>query len=288
MILGAHESAAGGAFKAIERAVEDSCESLQIFTKNSNRWRGKALTEAEIERFRETLAESPIAPAALMAHASYLINLASPKEELYERSIGALVEETERCARLGIPLLVVHPGAHVGSGVAQGIARVAAAMNRVLFRTEGLPVSILLENTAGQGTVLGRTFEELAAMLERIETRERTGVCFDTCHAFAAELPIHTPIGYDETFGRFDRLIGLPRLRAIHLNDSKKGFGCRVDRHEHIGRGHIGLDFFERFVNDRAFASIPAVLETPPLEDGSPGFKENLERLRHLRRPSDA
>ncbi|RME00163.1 MAG: deoxyribonuclease IV [Deltaproteobacteria bacterium] len=282
MILGAHESAAGGAYKAIERAVEDSCESLQIFTKNSNRWKSKALDPKEIDRFQKALSESPIAPEAVMAHAAYLINLASPNDELYEKSIAALIDETQRCAQLGIPLLVVHPGAHVGSGTEAGIARVVAAINRVHAETRGLPVAILLENTAGQGTVLGRTFEELATMLEGIEEADRTGICFDTCHAFAAELPIHTPIGYDETFTRFDTLIGVKRLRAIHLNDSKKPFGCRVDRHENIGVGHLGIDFFERFVNDPTFAGIPAILETPPLEDGRPGFKENLTRLRGL------
>jgi deoxyribonuclease-4 len=277
MYFGAHMSAAGGAHTAIDRAVQAGCESLQLFTKNNNQWAARAIPEEQVERFRMRLGEERI--AGVMAHAAYLINLASPDEALWEKSVNAFRVELERCQLLGIPYLVLHPGSHTGSGEAEGIRRVVDALNRLHQDLPGYQVMTLLETTAGQGTALGHQFEQLAEIITGVTEPERIGLCFDTCHVFAAGYDLRTPEGYAETMEAFDRALGLEHLRAFHLNDSKKDFGARVDRHEHVGDGMLGLEGFRHLVNDPRFTAHPAVLETPKSED----LHEDIENLRRLR-----
>ncbi len=277
MYFGAHMSAAGGADKAIDRAVQAGCESVQIFTKNNNQWAARPIPEEQVERFRTRLGEEQI--AGVMAHAAYLINLASPGDALWEKSVAAFRVELERCELLGIPHLVLHPGSHTGSGETEGIKRVADALNRLHRDLPGYQVMTLLETTAGQGSALGYRFEQLAEIMAGVSEPERVGFCFDTCHAFAAGYELRTSQGYAETMDAFDQVLGLEHLRAFHLNDSKKDLGARVDRHEHIGEGMLGLDGFRHLVNDPRFKGHPAVLETPKSED----LHEDIENLRRLR-----
>jgi deoxyribonuclease-4 len=216
-----------------------------------------------------------------VAHASYLINLASPDPALRRKSLDAFVQEMERARFLGIPHVVLHPGCHMGAGERKGIVRVASALNRTLARVAP-PVGILLENTAGQGSCLGHRFEQLADVLERIRDERRVGVCIDTCHAFAAGYDIRTAEGYERTMGHIDGLIGLERIRAVHVNDCRKGLGSRVDRHAHIGEGFLGLEPFRLLVNDPRFAKVPKILETPKGDDLAED-RMNLATLRSLR-----
>ncbi|HEY8503289.1 MAG TPA: deoxyribonuclease IV [Gemmataceae bacterium] len=285
--FGAHMSTAGGLHRALERAAGFGCEAVQLFTKNSNQWKGKPLTDPEVEQFRRVLAESGLARPA--AHDSYLINLASPDEATYRKSIDAFEEELRRAERLGLSYLVTHPGAHLGSGEEEGLRRVAAAIDEVHARCPGFGVRILLENTAGQGTCLGHRFEHLADVLGRVADPARLGVCFDTCHAVAAGYPLAPRRAYEALWEEFDRRVGLGRVELFHLNDSKKPLGSRVDRHEHIGEGHVGLEAFRLLVNDPRFADRPMVLETPKEQrDGEEMDARNLARLRKLvgkRRP---
>lgn len=276
--LGAHTSAAGGAWRALERGAELGCDAVQLFTRNQNQWRAKPLAEEAVARFRDLAAG--YRPEMLISHGSYLVNPASPEPATRERSITGLVDELERAERLGLAGVVLHPGSHVGAGVDRGLTRVARFLDRVFRRTSGFRTLLLLETTAGQGSNLGSTFEELAAILDGVEQPERLGVCLDTCHLFAAGHPIHHLDGYRETRAALDATIGLEQVRALHLNDSKMPFGSRRDRHEHIGQGEIGLDAFRFVVNDPAFARVPMVLETPKEGVGDAG---NLELLRSLR-----
>jgi deoxyribonuclease IV len=279
MRFGAHMSVAGGCSKAFDRAEKAGCDSLQIFTKNSNQWRAKPLTDDEVERWKQREEETSIWP--VVAHDSYLINLASPADELWEKSIEAFRIELERCQQLGVRYLVTHPGSHTGSGEEAGLARVAEAINRIYDESPDLDVMTLLETTAGQGTNLGYEFEHLAAITQQVEAKERVGYCLDTCHVFAAGYDIRTPETYDRTMCEFDDVLGLDRLFAFHFNDSKQGLGSRRDRHEHIGDGEIGLDGFRNFVNDPRFKDNPALLETKKSEDLHEDI-ENLARLRSL------
>jgi deoxyribonuclease-4 len=276
-LFGAHMSIAGGLCNAFERAARVQAQALQIFTRNQRQWTVPSLTDEEVGTFLAGRKEWGNAPLA--AHGSYLINLATPKKDVLSRSIDALCEEIDRCATLKVPLLIIHPGAHLGSGLKTGLVRVAESLNRVLEKTGGRKVKILLETTAGQGTGIGARFEELAHILERGRFGERLGVCFDTCHAFAAGYDIRTPEAYDKTFLEFDARIGLSHLNFFHLNDSKKELGSRVDRHEHIGKGKIGLQGFRLLVNDPRFRNYPMVLETPKGED----LKEDRRNLSLLR-----
>ncbi len=278
LLAGAHMSIAGGLHKAFDRGLQVQCNTIQIFLKNSNRWEAKVLTEEDCILFRKAQRESGISP--VLAHDSYLINLASPDPALYRKSLEAFVGEMDRANRLGVPYLVLHPGAHTGEGVAAGIRRIAGALNVALRRVPP-PLTILLENTAGQGSSLGRRFEELAAILDRIEEKDRVGFCLDTCHAFAAGYDMRTEDGYSRTLRDFDRLIGIEKIRAFHVNDSKKDLGSRVDRHCHIGEGLLGLSAFRLLVNDARFAAIPKILETPKGE-GSREDRRNLATLRRL------
>jgi deoxyribonuclease-4 len=253
-------SIAGGIYRAFERGARANCTTIQVFLKNSNRWEAKPLMEKDQVLFRQAQSMHQIHP--ILAHDSYLINLASPDDRLYLKSIKAFIEELKRAAFLGIPYLVLHPGAHTGSGVEAGLSRVVHALNQAM-NTVAPSVMILLENTAGQGSCLGCRFEHLADILERIDDAERVGVCLDTCHLFAAGYDIRTEKGYRDTIREFDRLVGIDSIRAFHVNDSKKDLGSRVDRHCHIGQGFMGLEAFRCLVNDRRFTKIPKILETP-------------------------
>jgi deoxyribonuclease-4 len=280
-LLGAHMSIAGGHALAIDRATSFGMTACQIFTKNANQWHARPIAQDAAEDFRARVEASDV--AFIVAHDSYLINLASPDAALRERSVAAFGDELARCALLGVPWLVTHPGAHMGSGVDDGVARVAEALNHLFDEQPEQGVAVLLETTAGQGTSLGRSFDELASILEKIEDQSRVGVCFDTCHVFAAGYEIRDEVSYDATMHLFDQILGLHRLQVFHLNDSKKGLGSHVDRHTHIGEGDIGLDAFRMIVNDERFASIPGILETPK-DDSGDDDRRNLQTLRDLRR----
>jgi deoxyribonuclease-4 len=279
LLIGAHMSIAGGISKAFERGQSVQCRTIQIFLKSSNQWKAKPLTEEDKILFQEAQKTSGIHP--VVAHDSYLINLASPDSGLYEKSLAAFIEEMERANFLGVPYLVLHPGAHVGSGVEAGIARIAAALNQAFARVDS-PVTILLENTAGQGSGLGYRFEELASIMEKIKEDGRVGICLDTCHAFAAGYDIRTKDAYASVMREFDRLIGIKKIRAFHVNDSKKELGSRVDRHAHIGQGFIGLEGFRCLINDKRFMKIPKILETPKGPDLAED-RINLATLRSLK-----
>ena len=279
MRLGAHESIAGGLYKAFERAQSAGCEAVQIFVKPNRRWAVKPLTEDDVARFKAKGEETGIRP--VVGHASYLLNLATPDEALWVKSRDMLVVELERCEALGVPYLVLHPGSHVGAGEEAGLARVARALGEVHAATPGLCARVLLENTAGQGSGLGYRFEHLAWLMEHAPEGERLGVCLDTCHAFAAGYELRTPEGYAATMEEFDSIVGLERLEAFHLNDSKGDLGSRKDRHEHIGQGHIGLEGFRCLLNDPRLAGLPGLLETPKGKELDED-KENLAVLRGL------
>lgn len=264
--LGAHMSIAGGCDLALERASAFDMTACQIFTKNASQWRAKPLDEAMVDRFHQQRERTGI--GHLVAHDSYLINLASPDDSLRERSIAAFADELERCDALRVPYLVTHPGAHMGSGVSEGAHRVAAAINRIYDDRPTLRTITLLETTAGQGTALGRSFDELADILHQIENQKRVGVCFDTCHVFAAGYDLRDEESYLQTMQAFDETIGLNQLRVFHLNDSKKGLGSRVDRHTHLGDGELGTAAFRFVVNDPRFTEVAGILETPKGDDG--------------------
>ncbi|HLU34709.1 MAG TPA: deoxyribonuclease IV [Thermomicrobiales bacterium] len=277
--FGTHASAAGGVDKALQRAVDVGATSAQIFSKNERQWRAKPLDPAVVERFHEERERTGI--RQMVVHDSYLINLASPKDDLLEKSMAAFQDELERCDELAIQYLVTHPGAHTGSGVEEGIRRFAESLNRVHDTLPDIKAITCLETTAGQGTTLGRTFEELAAIIDQIEAKERVGVCFDTCHAFAAGYDIRTVDDVNAVMEEFDRIVGLDRLLVLHLNDSKNPLGSFKDRHDHIGDGNIGVEGFRGIVNHPRLAGLPAILETEKDPEGEYD-RRNLELLRSL------
>ena len=276
-LLGAHMSVAGGVSKALERGQSIGCDTIQIFTRNNNRWASKPIPPEEIERFHDQVKATGIWP--VFSHAAYLINLASPKEDLWEKSIEAFIDELVRAEKLNLLGVVLHPGSHMGEGEDVGIARIAAALDRCHEATEGFKTLTLLEVTAGTGDHLGYRFEQLAEIRARVKHPERVAFCFDTCHAFAAGYDFRTREGYEAVMEEFDRILGLERLKAFHFNDSKHPLGSRKDRHEHIGHGYIGLDGFRWIVNDPRFQQVPMVLETPKSKD----MHEDVENLRVLR-----
>ncbi len=277
-LLGAHMSVGGGLHLAFKRLVEAGGESLQIFTRNQRQWKASPISSQEAFLFSRAWEEAGRPPVA--SHGSYLVNLASPKKELVEKSVAALADELVRCSALRIPYLVIHPGAHVGQGVKKGLARVAVNLDLAMERAgQENRVMVLLETTAGQGTTLGSTFEELAEIISLSRNPERLGVCYDTCHSFVAGYDIGTPESYGQTWETFDRILGLDRVRFFHLNDSLGGLGGRKDRHSHIGAGQIGLAGFSLLMNDPRFAEHPMTLETPKGED----LAEDIENLRVLR-----
>ena len=280
-LFGAHMSIAGGYFKALLAAQEHGCETVQLFTKNNNQWYAKDLSAEDIRTFKRTLRKTRL--RLPMAHDCYLINLASPDPVLYRKSVEAFVVEVQRAEALSIRYLVTHPGAAVDGDEEAGFQRVAQALDEVHGRCPGYRVQVLLETTAGQGTSLGHRFEHLARILALVAEPRRLGVCLDTCHVFAAGYSLAPAKEYRATFRDFDRLIGLGRLKAFHLNDSRKPLGSRVDRHAHIGQGCLGLEPFRLLVNDQRFAKRPMVLETPKEEgDNDDMDVQNLAVLRGL------
>jgi deoxyribonuclease-4 len=294
-LLGAHMSIAGGLPRAVERAALHGCQALQIFSKSANQWRARRLPAAEIREFRARVSQAAIAP--VVAHASYLINLAAAEPGLRAQSLASFGEEIDRAEALGLLGVVIHPGCHTARGEAEGLRLIAAALDDLLATRRRGRTLVILEQTAGQGTSLGHRFEHLAQIIETTRFPARMGVCLDTCHLLAAGYDIASPEGYAKTFREFDRVVGIDRLRVFHVNDSKKPIGSRVDRHEHIGRGALGLDTFRRLVNDRRFAALPMLLETPKtaarrrtVPDVDPLDRMNLEMLRGLleRRPRRA
>jgi len=275
--VGAHMSISGGHHLAFARGEDVGCTAMQIFTKNANQWHAKPIANEQAELFRKARKESSIGP--VIAHDTYLINLAAPDDEKWGKSKAAFLDEMERCALLGVDLLVMHPGAHLGQGVDAGVERICTAF-REIFSEAPESVTVLLENTAGQGSYLGDRFEHLVTIMEEVPTG-RFGVCFDTCHAFSAGYDLSTPEGYDTVMSEFDRTVGLSAIRVFHVNDSKKVCGSRVDRHEHIGRGTIGLEGFSLLMRDQRFASVPKILETPAGDEGEMD-RVNIALLREL------
>ncbi len=279
--LGAHLSIAGGPVNATKAAIELGCTALQIFTKSNARWDARPLRDAEVEAFRGGLVEAGIDRP--VAHASYLINLGSADDALWNKSIDALTLELGRAEALGITSLVVHPGTHGGSGVEPGLARVAAGIDQVHQRTEGFKVRLTIENTAGQGTSLGDSLDQLGTIINAVQSPDRLMCCLDTCHLFAAGYPIQNVPGIEKAIALFDEVVGLDRLAVWHLNDSLKPFGSRVDRHAGLGRGEIGLDPFRWIVSDPRFLQVPMILETPKGEENGQDLDAiNLQILRSM------
>jgi deoxyribonuclease-4 len=280
-LFGAHMSIAGGYYRAVEIAAAEGCDVVQIFTKNNNQWRAKPLTAEDAKLFIEALERLAITHP--VAHDSYLINLGSPDAALWKKSVDALIVELERASKLKIPYVVAHPGAFTSSSEAAGIRQIARGINEVHRQTKKLTAQILLETTAGQGSNLGWQFEQLGGILERVKNPDLVGICFDTCHVFAAGYPLESEKEYRATMRKLDQAVGLKKIKAFHLNDSKTPFGSRVDRHEAIGKGHLGLEPFRHLVNDRRFKKVPMYLETPKGPKGNSSWdRANLRQLRKL------
>ena len=279
-LLGAHFSIAAGLHQALNEARRYNCNVLQIFTKNSSSWKEKTLSPAEIDLFGETWRQTEVQVVA--AHTSYLINLASPEKKKNAMSRHALKQELIRSSHLDLQFVVLHPGAHMGSGEQEGILRISSGINAILASIPNLKSRLLLETTAGQGSNVGYTFEQIAAILEKIENQAAIGVCYDTCHTFAAGYDIRDEPAYNRTIDRFQRIIGIENLYLIHLNDSKKEFASRVDRHEHIGEGYIGIKGFELIMNDARLEHIPKIIETPKGNPPEDPDELNLKKLRAL------
>lgn len=277
LILGAHMSISGGVHTAFARGKSIGCTTMQVFTKNSNQWYASPPTAEDIGNYKSADANASIAP--VVAHASYLINLCAKNPTTHKRSVAAFVDELQRCEGFGIKALIFHPGAHVGAGEADGLKQIAEALNIAHEKTGSFRTLSALEGTAGQGTVLGYTFEQLRSIIDRVQEQDRMAVCLDTCHLFAAGYDISTEDGWKETVARFDDVVGLHRLVAVHVNDSKRELGSRIDRHEHIGKGRIGLTGFRMLMNDPRFQDIPKILETEKGED----MLEDIENMNILR-----
>ncbi len=281
--VGAHMSIAGGYYKAVEAAAEVGCDCVQLFTKNNNQWRAKPISDDDVDRFRGALKRLGI--GAPLSHASYLINLATPDRTLWDKSIESTIVELQRASRLGIPYVVLHPGAYTTSSETRGIRKIAWALDRIHHRLPDCDSQILLENTAGQGSTLGWKFSQLARIIELTREPERLGVCIDTCHAFAAGYQWSGKKQFTATLKELKSTVGLERIKALHLNDSVKPLGSRVDRHAHIGHGEIGLDGFQFIVRSRLLRKIPMYLETPKTTDpktGKPWDVINLQTIREL------
>jgi deoxyribonuclease-4 len=258
-------SIAGGVHNAFAAGEQHGCDTIQIFVKSSNQWKAKPFKPSDLQKYHDEQKRTGIDP--VIAHAAYLINLATPDGELLEKSRRSFLEEMDRCEKLGIRYLVIHPGSHMQSGEQAGIDTVVESINWLLDRTIDHRVNITLETTAGQGTNLGYKFEHLAEMIEKSAKPHKLAVCFDTCHAFAAGYEISTRKGYDQTWKEFERIIGIDKLAVIHLNDTKRSLGSKIDRHEHIGRGELGAKAFEMIMQDKRFKKIPKILETPKGDD---------------------
>ncbi len=290
MRIGAHMSVAGGVSKAVDRAVVHGCEALQIFCKNANQWLGKPLDPGEIVRFRQRIDDTGLRP--VVSHASYLINLATSLPQLRQQSIAAFIDELDRAESLGLRGVVIHPGTCTAGTEEDALRLIAEALGQSFQARPRHKVKVLLEHTAGQGRTVGHRFEHLATILTHLDGSPRVGVCLDTCHLLASGYDIADPSGYDDTFEAFERLVGFDRLEVFHGNDSKKPCGSRVDRHEHIGKGFVGLEAFRRLLGDPRFADRAILIETEkagnPERAGTlvvdPYDKKNLETLRRLRR----
>lgn len=277
--LGAHMSISGGLHLAIDRAVAAGCGVLQLFTRNSNQWKGKPLSDSDVSLFKSKAATAGLHD--IVSHDIYLINLAAEPGEVREKSLVAFRDELETCARLGIRKIVMHPGSHLRATPQEGLQRVVDAFDQLFAQVPQYEGKVLLETTAGQGTNLGRSFEELQIIIEDSRHADRFAVCFDTCHTFAAGYDTATESGYHDTMEQFNRIIGLDKLQCFHFNDSKKGLGSRVDRHEHIGQGTLGLNPFRFILNDPRFERVPKILETPK-GDNDEMDAVNLRLLRSL------
>jgi deoxyribonuclease-4 len=278
-LLGAHTSTSGGVSKAVERAINLGFTAMQIFTKNNNRWLAKPLEQKEIKKFKINIENSNI--KFVVAHDSYLINLCASNPELLEKSRVAFIDELTRCEQLGIPFLNFHPGSHTGRGEEEGLKVIAESINMAHDKTKNFKVNSMLEITAGQGTALGYRFEHIAKIIELVESKERMSVCIDTAHLFAAGYDFRSKETYYKTMQDFDRIIGISKLECFHMNDSKKELGSRVDRHDHIGNGFIGIEGFRNIMNDEKLVSVPKILETPKGKDQLEDL-ENLEVLKNL------
>lgn len=275
--IGAHVSTEGGVDRSPEVANKIGANAFALFTKNQKRWVGKPLSSSEISSFKNNLVKFNLNPDYILPHDSYLINLGSPKEDGLQKSRDAFLDEMQRCEQLGLKLLNFHPGSHLKEISEEAcLDLIAESINLALQQTNG--VTAVIENTAGQGSNLGYRFEQLAYIIERIEDKSRVGVCLDTCHTFTAGYDLSTEEGYNQTFDDFERIVGFKYLKGIHLNDSKKECGSRVDRHDSIGKGFLGMEFFIRFMNDARFDNMPIILETP--DDTI--WKEEIELLRSL------
>lgn len=279
-LLGAHFSIAKGLHNALYEAKSLNCTALQIFTKSVSTWKERILTEAEIDLFLEAKTKTGI--TSIASHSSYLINLAGYENKKRHMSCNALKQELIRSSMLGIPFVVLHPGSHMGKGEKEGINRIAESINGIFAKAPDIHPRLLLETLAGQGSSIGHTFEQLALILDLIENKEKMGICLDTCHIFAAGYDIRNIKSYRKTIKLFDKIIGINNLYFIHLNDSKKDLGTRIDRHEHIGQGFIGLKAFECFMNDKRFKNIPKIIETPKENATCDDDKTNLNKLRAM------
>jgi len=280
LLLGAHFSIFKGLHDAVYQAASYRCNALQLFTKNATTWKERTITSAEAAHFKAAVAETGV--QSIAAHSSYLINLASPQPKKHAMSCHALKHELKRASDLEIPFCILHPGAHMDSGEEAGLSKISDSINNLFAENTGVSTCLLLETTAGQGSGLGHTFEQLAQIIDAIEQKERVGICLDTCHIFAAGYDIRTRESYEQTLTHFDTVLGLEKLFAIHINDSKKELGSRVDRHTHIGKGYIGVDAFQLILNDPRLAQVPKLLETAKKEGHIDWDKRNLTLLRSL------
>lgn len=272
-------STAGGLHKALDLGQEAGCSTIQLFVKNNKSWQAPALTDDQIETFRSRQETTGINP--LVCHAGYLINLAAPEEDKLKQSRESMLDEMGRCAALEIDYIVVHPGSHKKTGEDEGMSRVAQSLDWLFERHEAELPRILLETTAGQGSNLGYTFEQLAVMIDRSENSEEIGVCLDTCHVFAAGYELRSEEGYEETIEAFESALGIEKLNVFHFNDSQHELDSRRDRHDHIGNGRIGMSGFRNIVRDERVNSLPIILETPK-EDGVAADVENMMILKGL------
>jgi deoxyribonuclease IV len=281
--LGAHMSIAGELHRALERGAALDCGAVQIFLKNQRQWSARPMGDADVRAFHAARRQTRI--RHVFAHASYLINLAAPANAAWRQAVDAFTDELERAEALGLSCVVIHPGSHLGAGADAGMARIVAALDEATRRTPGYSVRVALENTAGAGHGVGRTFAELGALLARATRPERIGICIDTCHLFAAGYDVRTSEGHRKALAECDDAVGFDRVLAFHLNDAKAPLGSGLDRHEHIGRGHLGRAPFQRLLTDRRFRRVPKVLETPK-EPEPAADRRNLALLRSLRRAS--
>ena len=273
-------SVSGGMYRAFERAARTGCRTMQVFTKNNNRWEARAYSPEDVERYRLAAARTPVAP--VLAHAAYLINLCAASQDVLRKSRAAFRDELDRCEALGILGLIVHPGSHVGSGEKEGMKRIAESLNLAHAHTAKYRTLSILETTAGQGSSIGYRFEQLREIIDQVDEKDRMGVCLDTCHVFAAGYDISTEEGWLDTMEAFNDAVGFRRLAAIHVNDSRRELGSRIDRHDHIGKGRIGLVGFRMLMNDPRLDAVPKILETDKSDDMHEDV-ENMNVLRALR-----